>query len=119
MAECLGKELEKCSRAATDIGGLQVSHFDVENWKILTKAALNENHETQARENGDIPLEVSGFEEGNIASNDFSNFTSLTLDNDFDLDYMQWITGLEAEQVSGTCSLYIVVVFKPTGINSS
>jgi hypothetical protein len=58
---------------------------------------LNANPETQAGENSGGPLEVSGFEAGNVTSNDFSNFTSLTLDNDFDLDYMQWITGLEAE----------------------
>jgi hypothetical protein len=58
---------------------------------------LNANQKTQAGENSDGPLEVSSFEAGNVASNDFSNFTSLTLENDFDLDYMQWITGLEAE----------------------
>jgi hypothetical protein len=62
----------------------------------VTKAALNPNQETRAGENSEDPLEVSGFEAGNVASNDFSNFTSLTLDSDFDLDYMQWITGLEA-----------------------
>ncbi|KAN0091798.1 Fungal specific transcription factor domain containing protein [Hyaloscypha variabilis] len=86
--------LEQCIQWLNALGK---SWKSAEGRQQILMDSLNANPETQAGENSGGPLEVSGFEAGNVTSNDFSNFTSLTLDNDFDLDYMQWITGLEAE----------------------
>jgi len=56
---------------------------------------LNGNLERNSEEDSDVLLEAPTFHERNVAANDFENFTSFAMDNDFDLDYMQWIIGLD------------------------
>ena len=71
------------------------ARFPAVRQRLLINAALNANQETQSGENYEVPLDMPTFGGGNIAANDFEHFMSLTMDHDFDLDYMQWITGLE------------------------
>lgn len=65
------------------------------NYRLLTMAALNTNQPTQAEGNNAASSEASGLNEGDTTFNNFSNFTTLAMENDFDLEYMQWIMALE------------------------
>jgi hypothetical protein len=57
--------------------------------------ALNTSQPTHVEGINATSSEAAGLNEGEIAFNDFSHFTTLTMENDFDLEYMQWIMGLE------------------------
>jgi hypothetical protein len=65
------------------------------NRTLLMAIALNTNQLKQVEGDHISSSGCSGLNEGEIAFNNFSNFTTLTAENDFDLEYMQWIMALQ------------------------
>ncbi|KAE9367145.1 hypothetical protein N431DRAFT_548759 [Stipitochalara longipes BDJ] len=86
--------LEQCIQWLNALGK---SWKSAEGRQQILVESLNAKQVTPPEGNNGTLGEASDFAEGNIASDEFSDFAGLTMGNEFDLDYMQWITGLDVE----------------------